>query len=264
MLEFMTFVMPLVQAAALSVARPLGLIIVFPLFSWLGLQGMIRNTFALAIAVPHITVVYTTLAGYADPLPLSYLTLLAGKEFLIGVLLAVMLGVPFWAAEVAGAYVDTFRGSMTAVVSSPGQDQQMTSGALFSIALVAIFVAAGGLRTVIGALYDTYEIWPIFEIAPAMGGDMRAVFIGIIAEIARISLTLAAPLLIAMFIGEMALAYASKFATQVNVFDAALSVKNLIFLMILPPYVYLLTRYYGPDVLDFAVLTGFLQDLAGK
>ncbi len=264
MLELVEFILPLIEAGALTFARPLGFIIAFPLFSWLGLQGMIRNVTALAIGAPFLTLVYTQLAASPEPLPAEYIMLLAGKEFLVGLTLGVVLGVPFWGAEMAGAYVDVYRGSSAATVVSPdAMAEPLVSGAIFSIALVAIFLAMGGLRMVLGVLYESYDIWPFFQIVPRISGDLYPVFLEILGTVARIALTLGAPLLIAMFVAELALAFTSRFAPQINIFDAMLSLKNIVFLVVLPPYLYFLARYYGSEVLDLPGLTDILRRVVG-
>ncbi len=262
MLQLVQFFLPLVEAAALTFARPLGFIIAFPIFTWFGLQGMVRNVTAIAFGSPFLLMIYAQVAAAPEPFPAEYIVLLTGKEFLVGITLGILLGVPFWAAEMAGAYVDVYRGTSAATVVSPDQmSEPLVSGALFSIALVAIFLAMGGLRMVLGLLYESYDIWPFFEMLPQITGDIYPVFIELLGRIAVISLGLGAPIMIAMFIGELALAFTSRFAPQINIFDAMLSIKNIIFLLVLPPYLYLLAQYYGRDVLDLPGLLAIVRQL---
>ena len=262
MLQLVQFFLPLVEAAALVFARPLGFIVVFPLFTWLGLQGMIRNVTALAFGAPFFTTIYMQIAGSPEAFPAEYVVLLAGKEFLVGLTLGVILGAPFWGAEMAGAYVDVYRGTSFATVVSPdSMAEPLVSGAVFSVALVAIFLAMGGLRLVLGILYESYDLWPFFEMFPRITGDLYPVFIELLGAVAKIALALGAPLLIAMFVGELALAFTSRFAPQINIFDAMLSIKNVIFLVMLPPYLYFLARHYGTDVLDLPGLIDIVRKL---
>ena len=249
--DLITTLMPLIQAAGLILARPLGFIILFPVFGWLGLVGMIRTVTAFVIGFPMMELVYGDLIAANTPLAAEYIVLVVGKEFLVGAVLGIVLGAPFWAAETAGSYVDVFRGTSAATVVSPDQmSEPLITGAIFSIALVAIFLAIGGLRIVIGGIYESYQIWPMFELIPDISQPLYPIFIDLLSKIFKVALALGAPIMIAMFLGELALAYASRFAQQINVFDATLSAKNLIFLFILPPYLYMLTSYYGRDVLD--------------
>lgn len=260
MLELVEFIFPVIQASALTFARPLGFIISFPLFTWLGLQGMVRNVTAIAFGSPFLLMIYAQLTGAAEPLSAEYVVMLTGKEFLVGITLGVLLGVPFWGAEMAGTYVDVFRGTSSATVVSPDQmSEPLVTGAIFSIALVAIFLSMGGLRLALGTLYESYALWPFFEILPEVTGDLYPVFIELLGTVARIALTLGAPIMIAMFVGELALAFTSRFAPQINIFDAMLSIKNIIFLLIMPPYLYFLARYYGAEVLDLPGLLNIVR-----
>lgn len=249
--ELVEFMLPLMAAAALILARPLGFIMIFPVFGWLGLQGMIRNVTAFVIGFPLLESVYTDLLIANTPMAPELIVTLVAKEFLVGAVIGIVLGAPFWAAETAGTYVDVFRGTSSATVVSPDQmSEPLITGAIFSIALVAIFLTIGGLRLVIDAIYQSFQIWPMFEVLPQISESLYPIFIELLTKIFKLALALGAPIMIAMFLGELALAYASRFAQQINVFDATLSAKNLIFLFILPPYLYMLMSYYGRDVLD--------------
>ena len=250
-LELITTLLPFVEAGALVVARPLGFIIVFPVFVWLGLVGMIRTVTAFVIGFPMMQVVYLDLATTGAPIAAEIIVLMVGKEFLVGAVLGIVLGAPFWAAETAGTYVDVFRGTSSATVVSPDQmSEPLITGAIFSIALVAIFLAMGGMRIALDAIYQSYQIWPMFELIPEISEALYPIFVDLLTKIFKLALALGAPLMIAMFLGELALAYASRFAQQINVFDATLSAKNLIYLFILPPYLYILTAHYADDALD--------------
>ena len=170
---------------------------------------------------------------------------------MVGAVIGVILGAPFWAAETAGSYVDVFRGTSSATVVSPDQmSEPLITGAIFSIALVGIFLVMGGLRIAIDAIYQSYQIWPMFQLVPEISEALYPIFIDLLSKIFKLALALGAPLMIAMFLGELALAYASRFAQQINVFDATLSAKNVIFLLVLPPYLYICLLYTSPSPRD--------------
>ena len=106
------------------------------------------------------------------------------------------------------------------------------------------------MRVALDAIYQSYQIWPMFELVPQINEALYPIFVDLLTKIFKLALALGAPLMIAMFLSELALAYASRFAQQINVFDATLSAKNLVFLLILPPYLYVLTAHYADDALD--------------
>ncbi len=257
--------LPLLQAAALVIARPLGFIIIFPVFSWMGLVGMIRTVVAFVIGFPLFESVYVDLLAANTTLEAEYIVTLVTKEFMVGGIIAVVLGAPFWAAETAGTYVDVMRGTSSATVVSPDQmSEPLVTGAVFSLALAAIFIVMGGMRIAVDAIYQSFEIWPMFEIFPEISESLYPIFVELLTKIFKLALALGAPIIIAMFLSEMALAYASRFAQQVNVFDTSLTVKNIIFLFIMPPYLYMLTAYYADDILDIDGLIELMARMVAR
>jgi type III secretion protein T len=233
------------RSVALVLARPLGFLVLFPVFGWLGLTPLIRLALAVAIALPMMP---------SMPDPVEGLAVLLAKEFVIGAALGVVLGVPFWAAEMAGSYIDVYRGASASTVISPdGTAQPLVTGALFSLALVAIFIVGGGLREVIDTVYRSVEVWPVLQLTPSTGEALLLLATGLLTRVFTLTLALAAPIVIAMFLGDLILAFTSRFAGQINVFDTSLSVKNLIFLLILPLYLYALASYYATDILDLGL-----------
>ena len=257
--------LPLVQAAALVVARPLGFVIIFPVFTWLGLMGMVRNVTAFVIGFPLFQSVYADLITVNSTLGAEFIVTLVAKEFMVGGIIAIVLGAPFWAAETAGTYVDMFRGESTATVASADQmSEPLVTGAIFSITLAAIFIIMGGFRVAVGAIYTSFEIWPLFQIIPEISESLYPIFVEFLTKIFALALALGAPIMIAMFLSEMALAYASRFAQQINVFDATLSAKNLVYLFIMPPYLYVLTAFYADDVIDIEGLIDIMAQMVSQ
>jgi len=241
------------------------MLIVFPVFGWMGLVGMIRTVTAFVIGFPLFELVYVDLLAANTTLQAEYIVTLVAKEFMVGAIIGVVLGAPFWAAETAGSYVDVFRGTSSATVVSPDQmSEPLVTGAIFSLALAAIFIVMGGLRVAVDAVYQSFQIWPMFELFPEINESLYPIFVELLTKIFKLALALGAPIMIAMFLAEMALAYASRFAQQINVFDATLSAKNLIFLFIMPPYLYMLTAYYADDVLDIEGLIEIMARMVAR
>lgn len=252
--------MPYLQAAALCIARPLGILTVFPAFIWLGLQGPVRNVFALAMAAPALPEVHYQLISLAEPLGAQNLGLLMVKEVLIGVALGAIFGAPFWAAEMAGTQIDVYRGAMSSTVVAPdAQTEPLVTGATYALAMTGIFIAAGGLRDLISALYATWELWSVFEPTPPPLDNVWPMVVDILRKICSIAIALAAPLLIAMFLSEMAFGIASRFSPQVNIFDLTLSFKNLAYLFLTPAFLYLYAFYYASDALDLRETMLYLE-----
>jgi type III secretion protein T len=244
-------------AFALAIARPTALVIVFPVFARLGLTGLIRGAFVVALSLPVIP-------GLVDVLPPAgtatvRLAGLALKEAVIGGLLGLLFGVPFWAVEVAGDLLDYERQAPDAQLQDPSAMTESTpSGTLFIITAVVLFVAADGLRNVAAALYDSYTLWPITDMAPQWQSGAGLLTLQLLDRVLRLALILAFPVLLAMFVAMLALMVIARFAPQLNVFDLSMAARNLVFFLVMPLYAAFLVDYFGSRLGE---LSGVLVEL---
>ena len=130
---------PLIIATAIAVARALGMIVVTPAFIRLGLTGLIRSGVAIAICIPAIPGILNSLL-VEGPMSSLLITGLLVKEVLVGTMIGIAFGIPFWGAEVAGDLVDLQRGSTSAQLIDPLQVSETSiAGTLFVFALLALF-----------------------------------------------------------------------------------------------------------------------------
>lgn len=241
----------LVESAALGAARIYGFILVFPVFAWLGIRGFLHMAVAIGLSIPMLQPIFLSFGdpaggGLASDAPTWLLVALTAKEIVLGVLLGLLMGAPFWAAEVAGAYVDYYRGAVIATTSLPRPEGEiLTTGATLQIALIAVFMATIGLPGVLGVLYGSFEVWPVDAFGPPAIAPLSPFVVSLLGEMFVLALALAAPLLITMALAEAALAFCSRLSPRLNVFDATLSIKSLVLLAILPIYFYAFVAHYA-------------------
>ncbi len=272
---------PLLAALALATARMLGLLLILPLSTRLGLTGLLRGGVALALALPVAPALLGPLL--AAPVGGARLLLLGTKEAFVGLVLGIVFAVPFWAAEAAGELIDQQRGSKGAVLPDPSQDAQTgITGTLLVLTLITIFFLHDGIRMLVDAVYDSYRVWPALEAAPRLaglagaGGDIPGggipggstgnaalLMLGIFDRVLASGFLLASPLLVAMLLVELALALVSRFAPQLNVFDLAMSLKGLVHVVGLPVYAVFLIGYLRDGLAPLAGLVDQLRQLAG-
>jgi len=246
-------------AFALAIARPTALVMIFPVFHRLGLTGVIRGAFVVALSLP----VVPGLAEALPPVGTATLRLagLALKETLIGALLGLLFGVPFWAVEVAGDLLDYERQAPDAQLQDPSAITESTAaGTLFIVTAVVLFVAADGLRNVAASLYDSYALWPITDLAPQLQTSSGWLALQLLDRVLRLALILAFPMLLAMFVAMLGLMIIARFAPQLNVFDLSMAVRNLVFFLIIPLYAAFLVYYFGSQLGE---LSGVLVELGG-
>lgn len=100
--QFLEVAYPVISAASLAACRAMGVVVITPAFNRLGLTGMIRGCVAVAISIPMFFPVFEALTAMPEHGSVFIAGLLI-KEFLIGILIGLLFGIPFWAAEVAGS-----------------------------------------------------------------------------------------------------------------------------------------------------------------
>ncbi|MBY5378381.1 EscT/YscT/HrcT family type III secretion system export apparatus protein (plasmid) [Rhizobium leguminosarum] len=258
------FAYPLLVAAAIAVARALGMIMLTPAFVRLGLTGMIRSAVAFAISLPMIFPIFQQLAVRGQPTSFD-LTGLLLKEMVIGALIGLVFGIPFWAAEVAGDLVDLQRGStMSQLVDPLGAGESSITATLLTITLLAMFFMTGGFTLLLGGFYRSYEIWPAASFVPVLNASAFTGILHILDRIMQIGVLIIAPLVIAILMADVMMAFLSRMAPQLHVFDLSMAVKNLFFSFLMVLYI----SFLVPLLLDqlreshgtFEILRGFVSN----
>ncbi|WP_434456609.1 type III secretion system export apparatus subunit SctT [Stutzerimonas urumqiensis] len=257
---FFDLAYPLLGAFGLAVARALGLIMVTPAFNRLGLTGFLRSAVAVVVAMPVAPPAFVALSGLEAPSALMLSGLIL-KEVVIGVAIGLLFGIPFWAAEVAGELIDLQRGSTMAQLLDPlGTGEASVTSTFLAVALIALFFATGGFTAMLDGFYASYALWPADAFVPVQVEATALQILHVLDRLMAIGVLMIAPLVIALLVADLLLAYLSRMAPQLHVFDLSLPVKNLLFAFLLTLY----TAFLVPFMLDelgrlHAVFEGFLD-----
>ena len=207
----------------LSATRVAVAFLLVPIFTNELIPSMVRNAMFIAIALLSLM-----LQPAPAPLVLStwqWLTLFA-KEAFIGGAIGFMTAGVLWAFEAAGALIDTKAGTTQAQVQDPMSGQTTTlTGALLGRLASMVFMAAGGFMVMIGTLLESYTLWPVRAPFPSLvQGGMR-LFEMEFGRIMALTLLIAAPALVLMYVIEGVLGLINRFAQQLNVFSLSASLK---------------------------------------
>lgn len=233
-----------VIAAAFALSRMTGLMMIMPLFPRLGLTGILRSGVALALALPLVPILVEGLAG-ADP-SVAAAGLLLFKEFVVGMALGLVLGVPIWAAEAAGDVLDLQRGATAGMLIDPSMTQESSiTGTLFAIVMLALFFAAGGLDLVLRAVYDSYGLWPALRLTPLFTAEAGGLFLGLLDEVLGMAVVLVFPVIVCFLLSDLVLGLLARASPHFNVFALSLGVKSLVFSAVLVLYAIFLIAYMG-------------------
>jgi len=221
---------------AVAMARPSAAIMILPVFTRLGLTGMLRSAVAFVLAlpvIPHITTDSASIIAVGGPMLLAIIA----KEAVIGLLLGIAFGVPFWAAQSAGDVIDTQRGSSIAYMTDPTALSEVSiTGTFLELTMLALFFVGGGPNLVIGALYDSLQVWPIMALFPQFHGDTASLLLGILDNVLRGALLIGGPIVIVLFVVEAAMALVSRISPQLPMSDLSLPIKAIAVFAVLPIY----------------------------
>jgi type III secretion protein T len=234
-------------AASLTLARMSGLVVIMPVFTRIGLTGILRAAVAMVLALPMVPMVANAVA--AAHLTAILTTALLFKETLIGLTIGLVLGVPIWAAEAAGSVLDVQRGSAAASLFNPSATtEEGVTGTLLELIMVALYFTSGGLPLTLRTVYESYGLWPASSVLPSLTVATGQFFLTLLDSIITMGLVLVAPIVIFMLLSDLLLGLASRAAPQLNVFALSLSVKNLVFSVLLVLYGAFMLDYMGKDL----------------
>lgn len=236
-----------VVAGGLAISRTLGLMIIVPTFTRLGLTPLIRGAIAFLFGIPLIPMIVGTISP--DHLPVGTIAVLVFKEVVVGIVVGLVIGVPLWAAEAAGDVLDLQRGSSIATVIDPtsANDANIT-GTLFELTMIALYFGSGGLLLTIRTIYDSYGVWPVGRFLPLFSEEAGGLFLALLDDVVKIGLMLVAPIVVCLLLSDLLLSLISRAAPNLHVFDLSLSVKNLVFSLLLVLYVAFLVGYMKQDL----------------
>ncbi|MHC6226886.1 type III secretion system export apparatus subunit SctT [Pseudomonas sp. X10] len=243
---FLEIAYPVISSVALASARAMGLVLITPALNRLGLTGMIRTCAAVAISVPMFLPVFTDFTAVPAHTGFWLVGLLI-KEFLVGVVVGLLFGIPFWAAEVAGELIDLQRGSTMAQLVDPlSSGESGVTSTLFTVMLITLFFMSGGFILMVGGYYHSYQLWPVTAFTPLFASSALTAVLAILDQVMRIGVLMISPLIIALLITDLMLAYLSRMAPNLHIFDLSLPVKNLFFSILMVIYI----AFLVPVMLD--------------
>jgi type III secretion protein T len=213
----------LVLLLGLSATRVAVAFLLVPLFTQELVPATVRNAVFLAIALLGLVL-------QPSPGPLTatgwQLAGTFGKEAFIGGAIGLMFAGIMWAFEAAGQLIDSKVGATQAQVTDPMSGQQTTlNGALLGRLASWAFIAFGGFMVMVGTLIESYALWPVREALPALGPGGVRLFESAFGRIMLMTVLIAGPALVLLYVVEGMLGLVNRFAQQLNVFSLAMSLK---------------------------------------
>jgi flagellar biosynthetic protein FliR len=210
-----------VTAFFLVLARVTPLFILAPLFSSKMLPMRARGIIAAALSIG-----LTPMAMHGHAIPSSPMGV-AGSiivQVLVGLAFAFAVGAVFAAVDAAGHLVDNGSGfSFGATVDPINGNQGGTFASLYGLVGTAIFIAIGGDAWALRGLSRTFALVPLGKSPQLMAliGGAQSAFASILVS----ALEVAAPVILALLITDVAFGMVSRVVPQLNVFGIGFPMK---------------------------------------
>lgn len=148
------------------------------------------------------------------------------KEFVVGLILAITLCIPFWIVTGLGEILDNQRGATISDSIDPvnGVQSSILSGFL-SFAFGTIFFVSGGMLKLMEVMVQSYQMLPRGSTLDGIHWEHA----GVLLQLLMLnSILLAAPIMLVMMTAEMLLGVFARYCPQLNPFSLSLTVKSAI------------------------------------
>ena len=227
--QFAALVLPFLS----SLPRMAAVMLLLPLFGRRTTQGLIRAQFVVMMAA----FIYPAALPDAHallPTGFGQYVVIALKEVAIGLVLGLFLGTIFWVAENVGYLIDLQTGTHNALIFDPVNEHQEGPTATLMLKLVLVLVmASGGFLTLLGIVFDSYRIWPVFSPLPHMNEVFAPAIAARADTIFAITVQFAAPIIILLLLIEIGLGLLNRVADRVDVYSLAMPIKSTVAFLVL-------------------------------
>lgn len=172
---------------------------------------------------------------------LWYMALLVLKEFLVGILIGFAANAVFYAARFAGGVIDIEMGYQTAVIFDQNQTTPTLIGEFKNLIALMIFLFLDGHLQLIEAAFASFRAVPVNTFA--MSESTVTILLKFATTVLVLGVKMAAPVLVALFCTNLALALLARVAPQTNIFILSFQLKVIVGLLVLsvamPLFIYL-------------------------
>lgn len=212
----------LVVGYLLALTRTIAWVMITPPFG----TRMVPTRIKVGLAAALTLAVGSRVEAHAVALDAGTLLSAAGLQVAIGVTMGFIGVVLFAALQAAGATLDLFGGFAMAQVFDPQSNVQTSLfGRFYNLLAVTLLFAIGGHLLLVRGLLRS------FDAVPATGfrtGDVARVLTEDVGVLLLAGLEIAAPLLAALFLADVALGLLSRAAPEMHVFVLGLPLKILL------------------------------------
>lgn len=220
----LTSIMAMLPAFAIIMFRVVGLFLTAPLFSSSVLPIRIRAAMMMMIAVIIFPVM---MANVPAARGVGEIVVGGMRELMIGAVMGLAVSAFLATADLAGLMIGQQAGIALGEVVDPTQNNRSSIvGQIYAIALMTVFLLLGGHRAMITALLDTYRMVPVFGFRP--DESTLLLLVEMLSASFILAVRIAAPVLIALFLSGVAMAFLSRTMPQLNILTVGFGVRGLV------------------------------------
>ncbi len=215
-------------------ARIAAFVSVLPFWGWRGIPIALRLFFALVLAV---TLTFSWEGQLTLPVHDQGLLFLLGKEILTGLVLGFLVYLFLSAFLMAGQLMDHQAGLMMAGAFDPLFSGQVTIlGQFFYFLAVVFYLSINGHHLLFLSLRESFTVIPLT--GPFVSSPVIWRYLQTCSAVFLLAFQIAAPVIIVLWLLDIALGLLSKAVPQIHVFIVGLPLKValvlLVFLLLLP------------------------------
>jgi len=233
---------PHVEAFLLALFRTAGFIATAPVLGHRVIPKSVRIGLSVSLAIVLTPLLLAKVP--AAPHNLALLGAMGLREMLTGVIVGFGFTILFLGLQAAGELVGLQVGFALANMYDPASERQVSVLGQFELLLgMLTFFAIDGHQLMIRAFFDSYRVVPVAGLqftAAGLDGVLRlsgAMFV--------IAVKVAAPVLAAVFLTEMALGIVARTVPQMNVFIAGFPIKIAVGLLMVAASLPLFSVVFG-------------------
>ncbi len=218
-----------IEVFLLIFIRMVGLFVIAPIFSRANIPTYLKIGFSFMLAL----ILVNTISNQNIIINNIYeFTALVLREFIVGITLGYVSYTIFNAIYVAGELVDMQIGfGMVNVIDPVSNIQVSITSTFYFIVCMLIFLLCNGHHILIRALFSSYNYIPLGQ--AIFGEGLQNRILEVFGGIFLVAFKVAAPILAAILITDVALGVLSKTVPQLNVFMVGMPLKILLGLAVM-------------------------------
>lgn len=199
---------------------------IFPFFSQVVISNFIRQAIAVALAlIPSASYVNAVDAKERTFIELSVFAI---HEVFFGLILGLIVSIPFFILRFTGAFIDAWRGATFSTLIDPtsGNDE-LPIEKLLGYTYSLLFFSGPSIILAINCVYDSFLIIPPGITSYDVNDGLLHFAINELSKTFYFAVILGGPVLIAIMLAELALAVISVYSPALSVYSIEMAFKSV-------------------------------------